>query len=184
VAIPHLVFRPPIDARVYGPGDDSLMPDNIGNVRVRTGRPSDAGPLSEVAQEAKALWQYHPAWLESWRPQLTLTEQDLERMIVRVAESNDGIIGFGAVDRVSGGWEIAHLWVKPAFTRRGIGRTILGHLADAAREAGAHRLRIESDPQAVAFYLSAGAVRTGSIPAPMPGAPERELPVLELVLES
>lgn len=36
-----------------------------------------------------------------------------------------------------------------------------------------------SDPFAEAFYLRLGARRVGSVPAPMPGAPERLLPELE-----
>jgi ribosomal protein S18 acetylase RimI-like enzyme len=108
---------------------------------------------------------------------------DIERMIVRVAESNGVIAGFGAADRVDGVWEVAHLWVRPRFARQGIGRMLLGGLVRAVREAGGRRIRIESDPNAEAFYVRAGASRIGERPAPMPGAEHRVLPVLELSVE-
>lgn len=155
----------------------------MNDVRLRAASTSDAALLTEVAHAAKALWGYPPSWLDAWRPQLTVTQADITRMITTVAEWRGEVAGFGALDCVRDEWEVAHLWVRPAFTRRGIGRILLAALADAARAAGAHRLRIESDPQAESFYLRAGAVRTGAVPAPMPGAPERELPVLVLVLD-
>lgn len=144
--------------------------------------PADAATLSVIAREAKALWGYDPDWLELWHSQLTLGPSDVERMIVRVAELNAVIVGFGAVDRTPIEWELSHLWVRPAYSRRGIGQELLKALMTSARHAGATRLRIESDPHAEAFYLSAGAMRIGSVPAPMPGAPGRVLPVLELEL--
>ena len=157
--------------------------DYIDDLRLRAAKASDAGTLTEVAQESKALWGYPSSWLERWRPQLTITHADIGRMIVRVAESRGEVVAFGALDYVRDEWEIAHLWVRPTFTRRGIGRILLTELADAGRTAGARRLRIESDPQAESFYLRAGAVRTGAVPAPMPEAPERALPLLELSLD-
>jgi predicted N-acetyltransferase YhbS len=101
---------------------------------------------------------------------------------VRVAESDGAIVGFGAVDRYSDGWELSHLWILPEYMRRGIGQRLVSELCEAARLAGAERLRIESDPQAEPFYLRQGAVRVGDTPAPMPGAPQRTLPILELDL--
>ena len=160
------------------------MPDDFASgFRIRPARAADARQLSMVAFEAKAFWGDDLAWMEAWRPQLTLTAADLDRMIVRVAEQVETIVGFGAVDRPRGEWELAHLWVKPDYMRRGLGRRLLDALALAARQAGARSLRIESDPRAEAFYLGAGAARTGAIPAPMPGAPLRVLPVLQLALE-
>lgn len=147
---------------------------------VRAATPGEASTLSAIAQEAKALWGYDPAWLEAWRPELTLTETDVTRMLVRVAESGGEIAGFAAVDCQGGVWEIAHLWVRPRFGRQGAGRRLLEAVVEAAREAGARMLRIEADPHAERFYLDLGAVRIGTRPASMPGAPARTLPVLEL----
>lgn len=153
------------------------------DLRLRNATTADAPELSAVAREAKALWGYGEAWLEAWRGDLTITASDIERMIVRVAESDGIIAGFGAADRVDGVWEVAHLWVRPRFARQGIGRMLLGSLVGAVREAGGRRIRIESDPHAETFYVKAGALRVGARPAPMPGAEHRVLPVLELSLE-
>ncbi|HSJ64288.1 MAG TPA: GNAT family N-acetyltransferase [Gemmatimonadaceae bacterium] len=140
----------------------------------------EASVLTAIALQAKATWGYPSEWLEQWREALTLSPVDLDRMIVRVAVDRGTPVGFGAVDRIAEGWEVAHLWVLPSHGRRGIGGRLLSALANAARGAGAATLRIESDPHAAEFYERAGAVRIGAVPAPMPGVAERVLVVFEL----
>jgi hypothetical protein len=44
-------------------------------------------------------------------------------------------------------------------------------------------VEIVAEPNATGFYEKLGARRVGAIPAPMPGAPDRELPLYEIVLE-
>jgi hypothetical protein len=39
---------------------------------------------------------------------------------------------------------------------------------------------IESDPFAAGFYVRTGARQTGTVAAPMDGAPDRRLPVFEI----
>ena len=164
------------------PESPSAAPANAGAVGIRPGRASDAAALSDVARKAKALWEYPAEWLEAWRADLTLSAADVDRMIVRVAEANGEIVGFGAAARMDRGWEVAHLWVLPSHGRRGIGGRLLSSIAREARLQGARRLEIQADPHTVAFYESAGAKRVGTVPAPMPGAKGRVLVVLELDL--
>ena len=41
-------------------------------------------------------------------------------------------------------------------------------------------IAIVADPHAERFYLRLGARRVGEVAGPMPGAPDRKLPLLEL----
>jgi ribosomal protein S18 acetylase RimI-like enzyme len=75
-------------------------------------------------------------------------------------------------------WELDNLWVDPRCMAQGIGRTLLRHALQAARAGGAMRVHVDSDPNAEPFYLACGAVRTGSVPAPIPGDPGRVRPQL------
>jgi predicted N-acetyltransferase YhbS len=55
----------------------------------------------------------------------------------------------------------------------------------ALREAamvGLPSVRVVSDPFAEEFYSRLGAERCGQVPAPMPGAPDRTMPVLMFVV--
>jgi ribosomal protein S18 acetylase RimI-like enzyme len=147
-------------------------------VRIRDARADDAATLTRIAREAKASWGYPPEWLDRWREELTITPDYVRAHRVLVAEdgggSPRGLIAVGAGAR---GAEIEHLWVDPAAQRRGIGAALLrAALADAANPA----LRIVSDPHAAGFYRRHGAREIGRVAAPMPGAEDRVLPVLEI----
>nr|WP_228447543.1 GNAT family N-acetyltransferase [Streptomyces paludis] len=53
----------------------------------------------------------------------------------------------------------------------GIGRLLIGHLRDRAREAGIEEVRVVSHPPAEGFYRSVGARRTGTEKARPPAVP-------------
>jgi hypothetical protein len=63
-----------------------------------------------------------------------------------------------------------------------MGRALFAHAASTAAQGGADALVLDADPNADAFYLACGARQMGWIPAPMPGAPERQLPQFRLEL--
>jgi GNAT superfamily N-acetyltransferase len=72
------------------------------------------------------------------------------------------------------------LFVDPSAIGQGIGAALIAHLLDRARPLGFTVLTIDADPNAEAFYLARGAVRTGVIPSG--SVPGRVLPRLELSL--
>ncbi|MEO6444863.1 MAG: GNAT family N-acetyltransferase [Gemmatimonadaceae bacterium] len=79
---------------------------------------------------------------------------------------------------------VEHLWIAPEHHRRGIGGALLERALAVASDAGVASVRVESDPNAEPFYVRRGARRVGLTPAPMPGEPNRMLPVLEFVLRA
>lgn len=151
------------------------------NPVIRTATPADVVRLGEIAAAAKAHWGYPPAWLDQWREALTITPADLSRWTVRVATDPSGAAaGFVATSVARPRWEVEHLWVDPPAMGRGIGRVLVRDAFGRANAAGAAGLAILSDPNAAGFYLRLGARPAGALPAPMPGAPERTLPLLWL----
>lgn len=149
---------------------------------IRAGQPDDAQVLTAIAHAAKRSWGYPEAWLASWRDALTIHRDALSAWSVFVAVADGKTVGFVAIRPVASRWELEHLWVLPAYQRRGIGRALMERAISHASTSDFTLLRIESDPHAVAFYRTIGAVEAGGVAAPMPGAPERVLPVLELHL--
>ena len=145
--------------------------------RIRDACPEDAACLTALARRAKASWEYPAAWLDQWAAELAFEPAYLSAHRVRVAESGGLVVGVAALEPRPAGWEIERLWVDPAAQRLGIGRALVDDaLAHAARHGG--RVTVLSDPQAEPFYVRLGAIRIGTEPAPMPGAPERALPRL------
>ena len=149
---------------------------------IRAADPADAVALSALAHRAKAFWGYPSEWLAQWSEELTLTPEYLRAYEGFVATSDDEIVGVCMLEADGARAELTHVWIAPEHHRRGIGRQLVGCALGAARRRGAASVRIVSDPFAEPFYLQLGARRVGDVAAPMPGADDRVLPLLELEL--
>jgi GNAT superfamily N-acetyltransferase len=76
---------------------------------------------------------------------------------VFVLEDDGAIVGFSAIlPRADGDTELDALFVEPDDQRRGFGRRLIEHCADAARAAGSKGLHVIGNTHAKAFYLSCG----------------------------
>jgi predicted N-acetyltransferase YhbS len=149
---------------------------------IRQTDPADAPALSSLARLAKAHWGYPPEWIAHWREELTLTPEYLRVHEGLVATAVDEIVGVCMLELDGARAELAHVWIAPDHHRRGIGRRLVGRALGAARCRGASCVRVISDPFAEPFYLQLGARRVGDVAAPMPGAEDRILPLLEFAL--
>jgi N-acetylglutamate synthase-like GNAT family acetyltransferase len=147
------------------------------SVILREARPGEEAALTALARRAKARWPYPPEWLLQWAAELTVTPDDLMSQLFFVAERAGQLVGFCALARNGADWILTQLWVEPAVHKSGVGRSLLEHAMRAAAEQQPTRLFVESDPFAAGFYAKAGGQSAGAVPAPMPGAPSRELPL-------
>ena len=150
-------------------------------IEIRAAEAGDLPVLNGIARAAKGHWGYPEEWMEAWRDSLTLTADNLARWGVRVAVDAAGeVLGFCAISPARPRWIVEHMWVRPGEIGRGVGRALVRDALERAREGGAVGMEIESDPYAEGFYLRLGAKTVGAVPAPMPGAPDRTLPLLHL----
>jgi GNAT superfamily N-acetyltransferase len=141
-------------------------------------RPEEAATLTAIAHAAKRHWGYPEAWIARWTDTLTLTPGYVEAHPTFVARVGEESVGFHALVLQEGEAQIDHLWVLPAAMGRGIGRALFEQAQACARQHGARRLWVESDPHAGDFYRHLGLTVFGQHPAPMDGQP-RFLPLLE-----
>ncbi len=144
----------------------------------RRAQPPDAAALTQIALAAKQSWGYPDEWMAEWRPDLTITPGYISGSPVWVAEAGGAVAGFLGLVRTEGHWFLEHLWVRPEWHGRGLGRALFGEAVRQARAAGATELRIKADPNAERFYLKMGAVRTGTEVYELPGRIRREVPLL------
>lgn len=161
-----------MDDRVSGRAAAALL---------RPARTEEAGPLTDLAHAAKRHWGYPAAWIDAWRDALTVTPAFIEANLVVVAEVAGTRAGFYALSVEEAEASLEHCWVHPYWMGRGIGRRLVRHAAQAAAEAGARDLIIESDPYAAGFYRRLGAEPAGQVRADVLGQ-RRELPRLRLAL--
>ncbi len=145
-------------------------------IEVRRAVPTDSERATELARIAKAHWGYPAEWLAAWDADLKITAQDIERHPTFVAALDDEVVGVCQLQESDEHAFLDHVWVDPRAHRRGVGRALVRHAQSNARGV----IAIVADPNAETFYLRLGARRVGEVAAPMPGAPERKLPLLEL----
>ena len=73
----------------------------------------------------------------------------------------------GGVQFYDGWGELKRMYVRPGLRKRGLGRAILVHLENHAREAGSSVLRLETgihQPEAIGLYQSVGFKRIPPFP--------------------
>jgi GNAT superfamily N-acetyltransferase len=152
---------------------------------MRRGLPADSGRLSEIARAAKAHWGYPEAWLATWEPILRITPDYLLHRLVYVGVLGEEVVGFYALEQSEEDrWSLAHFWVDPSWHGRGFGRHMYGHALDRVRAIQPGVMVIEADPYAAGFYARMGARQRGTVPAPVPGDPDRALPVFEVEVKA
>jgi len=82
---------------------------------------------------------------------------------VFLAELNGAMVGFAAVEpRTDGETELDALFVEPEIRRRGIGRLLVEHSAQVARNNGSAALRVIGNPHAQEFYIACGFNEIGT----------------------
>ncbi len=143
--------------------------------------PEQAEDLTAIALAAKRYWRYPDAWIEAWRPLLTISPGYIQAGEVYQAVQAGEILGFYALSLQGELATLEHLWVQPQAIGKGVGRALFQHATERARSLGARRLEIESDPNADGFYRKMGARRCGERLTTVLGQ-ERRLPLLVVEL--
>jgi len=149
--------------------------------QIRAPRASDAKALTDLAQRAKAHWGYPAEWLQMWNGELTISGDYLLAHRSFVADSGGKKVGLCVLEIRGKHAELGHVWVAPECHRMGIGTALVARALEAAAKAGVRSVTILSDPFAEGFYTRLGARKLREQPAPMPGAPDRVMPVMEFV---
>ena len=150
------------------------------DIRLRRAERSECAALSDLCRRSKAMWGYDDAFMQRCGDELTVRPAGIGADLIRVAVTGDGIVGVAELSVDGAEAEVEKLFVKPVASGTGAGRMLMEWMVEAARDAGATRLIIDSDPNAVGFYKRLGAVGAGSVPsASIPG---RRLPRLQIDL--
>lgn len=147
---------------------------------IRPARVEELKDLSELCLRSKAVWGYDQPFLDACRAEFTLSARDLSVSAVVVAEMDGNAIAVAHLKVDQPEADLLKLFVDPANIGNGAGRTLFQWACEAARQQGAARLFIESDPNAAPFYHRMGASKVGL--APSGSIPGRMLPMLALEL--
>ncbi len=132
------------------------------NYAILKAQSKDAARLTEIAFRSKALWGYDPDFMEQCRDELTVNDAFIQKNIVYCLCSNKEIAGFYSLKKLKKTEaELEHFFIDPKFKGQGFGKKLLEHAMKTVGKTGYKNLIIQSDPNAVEFYIRQGAVQIG-----------------------
>lgn len=133
-------------------------------IHIRAAQPRECRLLSELAFRSKAYWGYSDEFMEAARAELTVSERDVtgERVSFWIAEYKERVVGFIALAQVvNDACRLESLFVEPDCIGKGVGRLLVEFAKSYAKDSGARALHLQSDPNAMPFYLAVGGVQVG-----------------------
>lgn len=132
------------------------------NFKIRQARLSESELLSSLAWRSKAYWGYSAEFIRACRQELTYSPEDIQNNHFFVAEINNIVIGFFALERLSANEiELEALFVDPTYIKQGYGRQLIARAKLIARELGCTTIIIQGDPNTKNFYLKVGGKLVG-----------------------
>ena len=147
-------------------------------LRIRPAALSDVEILTRLAMRSKASHGYDATFMAQCREELAIRPRILSERDVWLAENDDIIVGFFALEPPADGVaEVNPIFVEPDLQQAGVGRALWRKLEERARFAGAVAIGLDSDPHAVGFYEKMGCMMIGW--SPSGSIPGRMLPRME-----
>ena len=141
-----------------------ISPNRCGETQMVQLRPILENELtlaSQLCLRSKGYWGYDDAFLEACKRELTLTEEDMKRDPIIVAEDERGMAGVAHVFFDESGCYLDKLFVDTDRIGQGIGQVLFKWSVSTARDLGAKELIIEADPGAAPFYEKMGCIIAG-----------------------
>jgi adenine phosphoribosyltransferase len=148
---------------------------------IRCAASEEGTVLTELAMRSKASWGYDAVFMETCRPELTITRDDIQENEIFILEENGDMVGFyqlKVVDDLT--VDLNAFFIAPEFRGKGYGERLWQHAVVTAYTHAFNIMTIESDPNAEAFYTAMGAQKTGERESPVQAG--RMLPLMRYVI--
>ncbi|MFP7570994.1 GNAT family N-acetyltransferase [Marivita sp. S2033] len=145
--------------------------------RLTTATDETLAELSDLCMRSKAYWGYDAAFMAACRDVLRLTQNDLATPVA-VTREGASFTGVAQLDLSHPIAALTRLFVCPNRMGKGIGTALIRWAKAEALSNGYLSFQIDSDPQAVPFYLAHGATQVGDVASD--AIPGRRLPLLEI----
>ena len=149
-------------------------------IRFEIAPSADQARLSRLALSSKAVWGYDSDFLQRCKSDLTVPLHSFEKQLVKMAFSEDQLIGFYSFSVLEAEPSLNFLFLLPSYKGKGFGRILFEEAVKDAVNRGWISFLICSDPHASPFYTHLGAILIGSLESPVEKG--RFLPVLRYLL--
>lgn len=148
-------------------------------MEIRPAKIEESGILTAISFASKRYWAYPDYFFETWKKELTISPDYIRQNRVFVFEDNGLIrayyslvilehdIDFSGIVISKGHW-LEHMFILPAFIRKGIGTKLFDHLKTICRQNRINTISILSDPNAKGFYEKMGCRYVKEYPSSIP----------------
>ena len=149
--------------------------------RIRPAVSLDTAQMTDVIFASKASNGYDAAFMEACRDELRVTPESLDDGYHWVAADRDTILGTISLSvETADTGTINALFVAPDLQGAGVGRALWQVAIAKAQTLSLATLRLDADPEAVAFYQAMGGTVVGQVPSGSIAG--RMLPLMEFRL--
>ncbi len=140
----------------------------------------DANELTDLTIRSKDHWNYGAKQIEEWKDDLTITPQYIdENQVFKLIISNE-LVGFYAFQPENETLvKLNFLFVEPKFIGKGYGKLLMNDFLDRIRKLDYKKVTLDSDPNAVVFYMRIGFSVIGQLKTKVK---DRFLPIMEMDL--
>lgn len=128
-------------------------------VTFQRAQPQHAQALTDITITAKRHWNYPEKWIQIWLPSLTISPHYIQENETWMAIVDEKPVAYYSLKQDGKSLWLDNLWVLPEFIGQGIGKQLFQHALERCRVRGVSILKIESDPNAQAFYEKLGACK-------------------------
>lgn len=137
--------------------------------------------LSDIAFKGKSYWDYTSEQLNSWKEDLTITQEYLSKYDVYKLVDKNSIIGFFSLIKIDKNTvKVDCLFMYPEFIGNGNGRRLINSVIELATTMSVNRIILDSDPNAQKFYEHFGFIKYAEIETSIKN---RFLPQMELIIK-
>ena len=144
-------------------------------------KPHDAKEITALTMRSKEHWNYGKDQIEAWREDLTISSAYIEENQVYTLVENEKLIGFYAYDSLNEfEVQLNFLFVDPIYIGKGYGKKIMQDFLHRMVKSTYKKVKLDADPNAIAFYKRLGFTVTGRKESSLKG---RYLPIMELGLD-
>ena len=130
-----------------------------GTLTVRRATIADLPEINALIQASSAYHGEYRAMVASY----VVAPAQLERDQMHLAEQDGAVVGFYSL-MLGDEPELDLMFVADGMQGAGLGRTLIEHLRQTARQFGVREIKIVSHPPAAGFYKRVGAIETGVKP--------------------
>jgi N-acetylglutamate synthase-like GNAT family acetyltransferase len=136
--------------------------------------------LTEITKKSKAYWGYSAEQILDWDKNLTITQDYIrDHEVFKLIKENKIIGYYSYIFEDEKNVIMDNLFILPEYIGKGFGKFLLLDFLNRMKQAKIQTIKLDSEPNAEAFYSKMGFVKVGEFETSIKN---RFMPIMEMKL--